>query len=642
MDPIHVHDLRNIESGEPSRQREVVDGHPFGLCDGDHLVACPTCDGSVTNVGLHPVSIGRMRALLRVFESVPRGGEGRTRGTRIVFPRVHIENDQRRVLPRRGSFDDAQPGIDIRGRRTRSKVVPFLRGAHRARTYLRPTIADRRTLPSTDGPRRIDDLAALCSPQGMQIDEKALEILDRKRARLDSIGKAGDHMTWFAELPPLLRWVLSVPILHAYVKQILAMHDRDEAELVRVVDRAILALPPLGVELRRDHPSTASDGDWPGPLRWTRFDAAIEASTATAGREARRELAQRLAFVLRARADQAWKDAVKAETNDGLANLYDRIAATADEVTFALQEWNQLQGTSPRSAFVRLIDFCRALQPPPDEMNHWTDFLPRERFKPHIDNRSLKENCAREWSEGATALGRFVEELHVLAASTLSRRVVIERFKERSTWYDKARLREIAERGRGLREDRLTLELARYLHDAGLFVLVRPRVTNLEPDIVGLQGLAVEAKAYASSASARADIVHGFDQLHAYMTSLETEAMRVTEGFLVAFRLGGPIYETPPTIDTGRFLIHSLTIDLGESEDSGRNQPASAKITEEEIFQALSRAPAEVSAHLAHQRIGFAHGRTSFARGAAAKRARWPPLARSYVRLLTCERDHSS
>src|SRR5262249_16506151 len=159
-----------------------------------------------------------------------------------------------------------------------------------------------------------------------------------------------------------------------------------------------------------------------------------------------------------------------------------------------------------------------------------------------------QENAERIYKQHAPHLDRVIEQLHVLGASSLSRRVVVERFKERSTWYDKARLREVARKGPGSREDRLTLELARYLHDAGLFFLVRPRVTNLEPDIVGLQGIAVESKAYTKSGSARKDVIHGFYQLHAYLTSLETEAMRVEEGFLVVFRLGGPIYETPPTI----------------------------------------------------------------------------------------------
>lgn len=119
-------------------------------------------------------------------------------------------------------------------------------------------------------------------------------------------------------------------------------------------------------------------------------------------------------------------------------------------------------------------------------------------------------------------------------------------------------------------------------------MLVRPRVTNLEPDIVSLQGLALEAKAYEDSRNTRKDIVHGYYQLHAYMSSLDTAAMRVTEGFVVAFRLGGPLYEMPSTIDTGRFLLHSMTIDLGESKDSGRKQPPPNRITEEEIFRKLN------------------------------------------------------
>jgi len=113
------------------------------------------------------------------------------------------------------------------------------------------------------------------------------------------------------------------------------------------------------------------------------------------------------------------------------------------------------------------------------------------------------------------------------------------------------------------------------------------RVSNLEPDIVS-NGLAVEAKAYVDSKHSRQDIIDGYAQLHGYMTTLDTEAVRVTEGFLVAFRIGGPVYEVPRLIDTGRFLIHGIIIDLGEGEVSGRNQPTPDRIDESEIFPAFS------------------------------------------------------
>ncbi len=201
---------------------------------------------------------------------------------------------------------------------------------------------------------------------------------------------------------------------------------------------------------------------------------------------------------------------------------------------------------------------------------------------------------ARIFADARNHLDRFLEELHVLGASTLSNRTLIERFKERSIWYDKHRLREVAERDRRSREDNLTLELAKYLHDAGLVVLVRPRLSNLEPDAIGLAGLAVESKAY--DRSARRDIVKGYYQLHAYMMALQTTAMPVREGFLVAFRLGGALYDTPETMEIGRFLIHSTTIDLGLSNDSGRAQPQPRLISEEEVLRAVNEASEDAAA----------------------------------------------
>jgi hypothetical protein len=476
----------------------------------------------------------------------------------------------------------------------------------------------------------VDESVCVWFPRAMQSDGRVLEILDRKRAWLDTVGATRDYATWFAELPPFLRWVLSVPTLHAYVKQLLAMHERDEAELERVVNHAIATLPVLATELRDAFPEVSNDDDEDEPFQWGSFDRMTVGASKSSNLAALRDLAEEMADLFRERLGRIWRSEVQGGPNgERIKEIYERAIPAIDVVTFAIREWNHLHATSPRTALIRLIDFCRALQPPHHALKHWTNFAPRDSGSPHIDSDDLKQNIAQHWSEATIALGRFVGELHVLGASTLSRRVLVERFKERCTWYDKARLREVAENGRGMREDRLTLELARYLHDAGLFVLVRPRVSNLEPDIVGLQGIAVEAKAYVAAGSARADIVHGFYQLHAYMTSLETEAMRATEGFLVAFRLGGPIYETPPTIDTGRFLIHSLTIDLGDSADSGRKQPPTATITEDEIMRALAGPSDKAVRSTALANIGSAHStRQRLGVEACAKRRRWPDLAR--------------
>jgi hypothetical protein len=454
----------------------------------------------------------------------------------------------------------------------------------------------------------------------MRIDAKALEVLELKRRRIGSLGLSMESVD---EVPGFLRWVMSVPIMNAYVKQIVRMHYAEDAETVRAVDVAIGELPRLANQLRAAAPTAAVDDGWPPPLQWKRFDGALESACAEgASAEDRREASETMAFVLEKRALNAWKTAYEGGSQEAISAMVDRVLLGARRHSHRLEDRARIRGKSARTALEILVDVCRALHPPLDDVPHWSDFLPRKPFKPEIDRRDIEEDLRQGRQQKVAepiqrALDRFVEELHVLGASTLSHRTVVERFKERCVHYDKWRLREIAEQGRGTREDRLTLELARYLHDNGIFVLVRPRVGNLDPDVVGLGDFAVEAKAYADARGARHDIVHAYYQLHAYMTALETGAMRVNEGFVVAFRLDGPTYEPPATYDTGRFLIHSVTIDLGESDVSGRNQPEPIPIREDEIFTALQREPDHAVEYIARARIGFPQGTARMPRGSS-------------------------
>ena len=150
---------------------------------------------------------------------------------------------------------------------------------------------------------------------------------------------------------------------------------------------------------------------------------------------------------------------------------------------------------------------------------------------------------------------------------------------------------------KGVREDRLTMALARYLHDSGIFTLVRSRMANLEPDAIapfGARRLAIESKVYAKGESARGAVRHGFWQLHAYLTSLDTKTVRAHEGFLVVFRLGGGLCDAPSVVALNRFRIHIVPIDLG-NEESGHAQPKPSHVSVEELIEVavLPQPPAE-------------------------------------------------
>ena len=423
----------------------------------------------------------------------------------------------------------------------------------------------------------------------MQFDDTSLGILARKRARIETLGFGRAALN---ELPRLVRWIRSVPMLRAYLDQILQMHDDESKQLALDVERSFQTFETLARELRSVYPACASDDGWIVDWqRWSSFDTTIQSlKDLPATPDQRRAASAELATTLRARVQQAGNDARAARLDAEVLDVSDRTYAAVNAHLFRLAEASVVSITSPRTALIEVVNMCRGLNAPVEGVPHWTDFVPPDPIAGYRA-KVLADAPDANTSTTLQALDRLIDELETLGASTLSYRTVVARFKDRCVWHDKANMRRVAGAGAGT-EDRLTAELAKYLHDAGVFVLARPRVSNLEPDLIGLEGLAVEAKAYRTSGNARRDIIKGYYQLHAYMTALEAGAIPAREGFLVTFRLDGPLYTTPPTVDTGRFLIHSLTVDLGVAKkSSGRHQPATKRIDEAEIFAVLNEKP---------------------------------------------------
>lgn len=480
----------------------------------------------------------------------------------------------------------------------------------------------------------------------MQFDASAsLAILDLKRKRLDTLATVADRHLWYDGLVRLMQWLLREPMLRAYVTQIADGYAAEERAVMSKIAAAPAKLAAAAKTFRLNSKSPSEASPWPPPLAWEAFDQSVaRANAKECSAETYRSAVDTAAWILSAHAKAAVESMLRlsneseaslqkaqreheaatiameaAEVDDPSAlNLWfartkdvfestkahrgaaleqfeaeckiaKRLYRVTNPYAYTLKLWKHEETHSSRAALARLLRLCRGLPPPLEGVAHWTDVLDEDRLQGLAVSRALHANPEGCAPEAERDLARLVEELHVMGASSLSHGVVVERFAERCAWYDRDRMRKVAREGSGKREDRLTLELAKYMHDCGIFVLVRPRISNLEPDVVALRGLAVEAKAYTSSANARRELIDGYYQLHAYMTSLETRALPAREGFLVAFRLGGPIYESPRTIKIGRFLIHSLTIDLGVAADSGRKQPRPQPVSEAEILEGVTK-----------------------------------------------------
>jgi hypothetical protein len=168
---------------------------------------------------------------------------------------------------------------------------------------------------------------------------------------------------------------------------------------------------------------------------------------------------------------------------------------------------------------------------------------------------------------------RLREELRRRVGTTETRLGLVLRFKHRAEWYDRARLRALADQDSpGTIEDRLTGELVRYLFDAGLSPLTKPMIGSLEPDIFDASlrpAFYVEAKQYGGSGSSRRTVTRAVAQVHDTAGTMRGEPFGLTEAFIVVFRRGGPRYSLPPRLPGDGWTTHLVLVDIAAPDESG-------------------------------------------------------------------------
>jgi hypothetical protein len=188
---------------------------------------------------------------------------------------------------------------------------------------------------------------------------------------------------------------------------------------------------------------------------------------------------------------------------------------------------------------------------------------------------------------------RVYEGLRARLGSTLSHQQLVGRYKARAMWYDKQRLRDLVfapTTGAFIREreDTLVLEMAKWLFDNGLPMLVKTNFANLEPDLLstGSPAILIEGKAYKA---ADKSIAKNIAQLHAYLNGLDASQFHVEEAYYVVFRLGGPLYDLPRSLVFNRHVLYPVVIDLGVAKDSGRKQSAPIVVTQADVVAEVTK-----------------------------------------------------
>jgi len=155
----------------------------------------------------------------------------------------------------------------------------------------------------------------------------------------------------------------------------------------------------------------------------------------------------------------------------------------------------------------------------------------------------------------------------------ISYRSLMLRFKARCERFDAESLRgELASLGRNAKpEDFLTQRCARYLFDQGLNPLFNAPIIKLRPDIYDASGrwtLYVEAKQYSTGNGLKARLVRAAWQVWSTWAELEG-AQRLSEGFLLVFRLGGPLIHFDAAARFQNRTLYPVVVDLAPASARG-------------------------------------------------------------------------
>ena len=330
----------------------------------------------------------------------------------------------------------------------------------------------------------------------------------------------------------------------------------------------------------------------------------------------------RLLNILRGKVGQL-KDSLPQAVDEstGVDEIDYRLSDLEERHKFTHIDWVNYCRVSPSLALLRLREIEKRINPEPEDSSRWRELSKLEQlnegldtwlterhyswiqdltygvyskygnYRPNKLSQADIESIIRDRKED---LKRVYEAVRQEIGTTRLHFQILDRYRTRCHWYNQEYLRKQVLTPDGTfvrdREDILTRDLALYLYDQGVTVLYKTKLGKHEVDLLELDAkhpMFIEVKAYKES-GAKAELVSGIGQLHAYLSSYEAHR-NISEAFYVIFRLAGPIYELPSIVRTNRFTIYPVLIDLGLSSESGRRQPKPVIISEEEVLSIINR-----------------------------------------------------
>jgi hypothetical protein len=282
------------------------------------------------------------------------------------------------------------------------------------------------------------------------------------------------------------------------------------------------------------------------------------------------------------------------------------------------REWINFRRISPGCALDELIGIAKSINPEPEDWTKLRKMSTHGRFNyvamqyqlktNHSTIRAIVYGDSEERPLNRTTdqqrrsllekikilLKRVYEAIRQEIGTTQLYLHLINRYRLRSQWYNQTSLIDLVTEDNGNyksnREDLLTKDLALFLFDNGVTAQYRIRFGKHEFDLLGIDvedPIFIEAKAYKDSGAKR-ELIDGVAQLHSYLSNIEGYKS-IREAYYVVYRLAGSIYEFPEMINTNRFTIFPVLVDLGLSQESGRKQPKPILIKEEEILSRIEQ-----------------------------------------------------
>ncbi len=244
-------------------------------------------------------------------------------------------------------------------------------------------------------------------------------------------------------------------------------------------------------------------------------------------------------------------------------------------------------------AYERLVSNASVTNPvPPDPTDDvaWATFRMAADFATAVRRADVEGTNYAEaigvddvYEEIAAGARLLHEELRLRIGLARSRSALIHRYAARCEAFDAERLRDACEKHPSRAERLLTLDLARYLFDAGLPPLIDANVGGLRPDVLHVLPSSlfyVEAKQYAND-HPRSQLTKAYAQVWSTWGRLR-KTYPASEAFLVVFRRSGPWVDPPSVIHHQGLRLYSVVADIS-TEAGSKEKSSPIRLTEDEL-----------------------------------------------------------